>query len=88
MNIELVPEKAYTVRANGREIRGMRVTGEWEGMSKLEDSQGRILIVAQTDGPLVAALREQCGALFGNEGLRCVAVSGTPDLLLELSNAK
>lgn len=89
MEIELIPEPTYTVRANGREIRGMRVTGEWEGLRKLEDAQGRSLIVAESDGPLTAARRETChAALFGNEGRRCVAVVGTPDLVLELTTAK
>jgi hypothetical protein len=88
MEIELIPEPTYTVRANGREIRGMRVTGEWEGLRKLEDAQGRSLIVAEADGPLTAAMRETAGALFGNEGRRCVAVVGTPDLVFELTTAK
>lgn len=88
MEIELIPEPTYTVRANGREIRGMRVTGEWEGLRKLEDSHGRSLIVAEADGPLTSAMRETCGAFFGNEGRRCVAVVGTPDLVLELTTAK
>lgn len=88
MEIELIAEPTYTVRANGREIRGMRVTGQWEGLRKLEDAQGRSLIVAEADGPLTASVRESMGAIFGGEGRRCVAVIGTPDLVLELTTAK
>jgi len=88
MEIELIAEPTYKVRANGREICGMRVTGKWEGLRKLEDSQGRFLIVAEADGPLAASLRESMGAIFGDEGRRCVAVLGTPDLVLELTTAK
>ena len=88
MEIELIAEPTYTVRANGREIRGMRVTGQWEGLRKLEDAQGRSLIVAEVDGPLTASIRESMGAIFGGEGRRCVAVIGTPDLVLELTTAK
>ena len=88
MEIELIPEPTYTVRAFGREIHGMRVTSEWNGLRKLEDAQGRMLIVSEADGPLTAAMRESCGAIFGNEGRRCVAVIGTPDLVHELTTAK
>lgn len=88
MEIELITEKSYTVRANGREIHGMRVVGEWEGLRKLEDAQGRSLIVAEADGPLTAAVNQAFGALFGNEGQRCVAVVGTPDLVLELTTER
>ena len=65
MEVELIPEPTYTVRANGREIRGMRLMGEWEGLRKLEDAKGRTLIVAEADGPLTAAARGLGGALFG-----------------------
>ena len=88
MEVELIPEPTYTVRANGREIRGMRLMGEWEGLRKLEDAKGRTLIVAEADGPLTAAARGLGGALFGDGGRRCLAVIGTPDLVLELGTAK
>lgn len=88
MEIELIPEKSYTVRVNGREIHGMRVVGEWEGLRKLEDVQGRSLIVAEADGPLTAAVTQAFSALFANEGRRCVAVLGTPDLVLDLTTER
>lgn len=85
MEIELIPEKSYTVRANGREIHGMRVVGEWEGLRKLEDADGSCLIVADADSPLVAAFSEQFGRFMGNEGRRCIVITGSPDLMLELA---
>lgn len=85
MEVELIQEPIYTVRSNGHEIRGMRVTSEWNGLRKLEDAHGRSLIVMEADGPLTAALRESGAAIFGNEGRRCVAVVATPELVLELN---
>lgn len=85
MEVELIPEPTYTVRANGREISGMRVTSEWNGLHKLEDAQGRSLIVAKADGPLTAALREANTAIFGNEDRRYTVIVATPDLVLELT---
>lgn len=85
MEIELIPETVYTVRANGREIRGMRVTSTWEGLRKLEDPKGGYLIVADTEGPMSALMREVLSAGFGGEGRRCVVIMGSPDMVMQLT---
>lgn len=85
MQIELVNERSYTVKANGREIKGMRVVDTWNGLEKLEDSKGRFLIVAEAEGPHSSGMREAFGSLFGNEGRRVVAFFGSPDLVMELT---
>jgi hypothetical protein len=76
MEIELILEPTYTVRANGREILGMSVISEWEGLRKLEDDQGRSLIIAGVDGPLTHVTD-----VFGNKGSRWVVLIGTPDIV-------
>lgn len=88
MHVELVAEPTFTVKANGREVRGMRVVSKWEGLRKLEDAQGRVLIVADVDGPLTSAMREAMSPIFGGEGRRCVVVMGSVDLVGELATAK
>lgn len=87
MQVELVSEPTFTVKANGREVKGMRVVSAWEGFRKLQDSQGRVLVVLDSEGPMRSALREALSPLFEGEGRRCVVVLASPDLLLELSPA-
>ena len=88
MQVELIPEPTYTVKAAGRELRGMRLTSKWEGFRKLEDESGRVLIVGDMDGPLSSSMREAMAPIFGGEGRRCLVIMGSPDLIAELATAK
>lgn len=45
MQIELTPDPTFTARAGQQLVRGLRLTGEWEGLRKLVDGTGRHIIV-------------------------------------------
>lgn len=51
MQIELIKEESFTVRAGLKAIQGLRIAGEWEGMLKLQDIAGNALIL--NDGQIV-----------------------------------
>lgn len=53
MNIVLTKEQTFTVRAGVNAIHGLRVVGEWEGLTKLEAPSGDHLIVIADGGHLV-----------------------------------
>ncbi|PUA19612.1 SUMF1/EgtB/PvdO family nonheme iron enzyme [Glaciimonas sp. PCH181] len=53
MNIVLTKEQTFTVRAGVNAIHGLRVVGEWEGLTKLEAPSGDHLIIVADGGQLV-----------------------------------
>lgn len=45
MQIELIEDRTYTARRGAQSIAGLRITGEWEGLRKLQNDAGATLIV-------------------------------------------
>lgn len=84
MQVQLIPDESFTVRGAGGELTGMRAVSRWEGLTKLQDTLGRALIVADAEGPMATTLREVFGSVTGDVGRQCVVVLGTPDLVAAL----
>lgn len=45
MQIELIQQNAFTVRAGAKAVHGLFHAGEWEGMTKLQNADGQSLIL-------------------------------------------
>lgn len=84
MEIELISEESFTVAANGKQVSGMRVVSEWEGLKKLTDSKGNTLIVTSQKGPFAEMFEE----IFGKKMKTAMIVMGSPDLIAALSPDK
>lgn len=85
IEVQLIPERSYTVKCGDNRIEGMRVTGVWEGMTRLQGPSGQVLVLEPLDGPLSSATK----ALFAEIDVhqdypRASVVKGTPDLLVAL----
>ena len=84
MEIELISEELFTVAANGKQVSGMRVVSEWEGLKKLTDSKGNTLIVTSESGTFSKMFEE----IFGKKINTAMIVMGSPDLIAALSPDK
>lgn len=76
---EFIKEEVYTVRADGGEVRGLRAVSRWEGLTKLEDKDGRFVIVAGLDDGIGAAM--QCAL---GRPITGTMLWGSPELLFDL----
>ena len=56
MQIEIVQEKTFTVRAGTKAVHGLFHVSEWEGLNKYQDDAGRTLIL--NDGKIVKGSAE------------------------------
>lgn len=45
MNIEIIQERSFTVRAGANAVHGLIHAGEWEGLTKYQDARGDSLII-------------------------------------------
>lgn len=61
MQIELIQERAFTVRAGSKAIHGLFHVSEWEGLNKYQDNAGRTLIL--NDGKIVKGSPELLASL-------------------------
>lgn len=84
MEIQLISEESFTVSANGKQVSGLRVVSEWEGLKKLVDAKGRSLIVTSPKGPFAEMLDD----LIGKKLRGAMIIMGSPELLIELSPDK
>lgn len=83
MNITLTLEPTYTATgANGKTISGLREVETWNGMTKLVDSEGRMLIVAiSAKGPFESIFV----GLLGPQKDDAKIIGGHPDLIAQLA---
>lgn len=61
MQVELIQERAFTVRAGTKAIHGLFHVSEWEGLNKYQDNAGRSLIL--NDGQIVKGSPELLASL-------------------------
>ena len=61
MQIELIQERAFTVRAGTKAVHGLFHVSEWEGLNKYQDNAGRTLIL--NDSKIVKGSPELLSAL-------------------------
>ena len=61
MQIELIQQNAFTVRAGAKAVHGLFHAGEWEGMTKLQNADGQTLIL--NGGEIVKGSPELLAAL-------------------------
>jgi hypothetical protein len=86
IEVQLIPERSYTVKCGDRRVEGMRVTGVWEGMTRLQGADGRVLVIEPLDGPLARLFKESLAEVgLDQDYPRCWVVKGTPDLLVQLA---
>lgn len=62
MQVELIQERAFTVRAGTKAIHGLFHVSEWEGLNKYQDNAGRTLIL--NDGQIVKGSPELLASLI------------------------
>jgi hypothetical protein len=90
--VQLIPERSYTVKCGETRIEGMRVTGVWEGMTRLQGADGTVLVLEPLDGPMAGAFKAMLagmGEIGPDAGYpRCMVVKGSPSLLHQLNPAK
>ena len=77
--VELLPQRSYAVKFGDKTL-DMRVTGEWEGMTRLQGDEGQKLIVEFCDGTFSKAWLE-AAANEGGTPLRATIVKASPALL-------
>ncbi|MFZ6813582.1 SUMF1/EgtB/PvdO family nonheme iron enzyme [Undibacterium sp. Rencai35W] len=61
MKVELIQERAFTVRTGTKAIHGLFHVSEWEGLNKYQDNAGRTLIL--NDGQIVKGSPELLASL-------------------------
>lgn len=61
MQVELIQERAFTVRSGTKAIHGLLHVSEWEGLNKYQDNEGRSLIL--NDGKIVKGSPELLASL-------------------------
>lgn len=61
MQVELIQERAFSVRAGTKAIHGLFHVSEWEGLNKYQDNAGRTLIL--NDGQIVKGSPELLASL-------------------------
>jgi hypothetical protein len=84
IKVQLIPERSYTVKCGERRIEGMRVTGVWEGMTRLQGADGTVLVLEPLDGPLSRAFKDLL-ANADEDYQRASVVKGSPSLLVALA---
>ena len=56
MKATIINEEVYTISIGGRSVSGLRKVSEWEGMVKLQDSDGAIMILDTGSQDIVSNL--------------------------------
>lgn len=87
IEVQLIPEHSFTVQCGERRIEGMRIVGEWQGMTLLRAADGAVLVVDPLAGRFERAfidLWKNAGHAAPDDYPRAAVVKGSPSLLAAL----
>lgn len=91
IEVQLIPERSHTVQRGERRIEGMRVAGEWQGMTLLRATDGAVLALEPLGGPLERAFKDtwaNAGLAGPDDHPRAAVVKGSPSLLAALTETQ
>lgn len=85
VRVRLIPEESFTLLVGDDKLTGFRVVSEWEGMRKLEDARGRVMIIMMSD-LLFNPIAETLSRITG-DSVEYVVVAASAELGLQRKRA-
>lgn len=96
MQVKIIEQKVFTIKAGNVEIKDLKAVSEWEFFVKLQNSTGESLIVTKANPSIqIGKFESSIGSLFGEffrndkkDAEEGSVVGGSPSLLALLDEGK